>query len=66
MIHHCVGIMAMGLPFYGIDPMVKEIYFYVWPWIQWLFVTGTPCMDVVTTMALLVAWATRRRTWSRC
>lgn len=66
MIHHCVGITAMGLPFSGIDPIVKEIYFYVWPWIQWLFMTSTSCMDVVITMALVVAWATRGQTRSGC
>jgi len=24
------GITTIGLPLYGLDPMVKDIYFYAW------------------------------------
>jgi hypothetical protein len=36
--------MTIGheLPLYGLEPMVTEIYVYVWFWIQWLIVTGAP------------------------
>jgi hypothetical protein len=35
-------------------------------WIKWLFETSTPCLNEVTIMALLVAWATQCQTQSDC
>jgi len=46
--------------------MFKEIYFYVWPWIQWFFVTGASCTNGVTITTLVVVWVTRGQTWLGC
>jgi hypothetical protein len=54
MVHQYVQDNGHGLTIIRLSPMVKEIYCYVWYWIQWFFVIGAPCTDGVNMTALLV------------
>jgi hypothetical protein len=55
MVHRYVRDNGHVLTVIQVNHMVKKIYFYVWCWIQWFFVTNAPCMNEVTITDLLVA-----------
>jgi hypothetical protein len=48
-------ITAMALPFYGLDPLVKEIYFYYLALDPMVICDGHNAYGWVTIIALLVA-----------
>jgi hypothetical protein len=45
MVHRYVQDNNHRLSIIQVNPMVKEIYFYVWSWIQQGFVTGASMFD---------------------